>query len=366
MTCLAPLYRAASPALFAAIPGEAAHGMVIRALKMGAIPSCGAPKPDPALKTTLWGRAFPNPVGVAAGFDKDAQVIGPLLTLGFGFVEAGTVTPKPQAGNPKPRIFRAPGHQAVINRMGFPGGGVATFKDNVARFLGRAPRPPGVVGINIGPNKDNAAAPQEDYVALIRTLGPMADYLAVNISSPNTPGLRDLQTPEVLGPLLAALLDVRERACGAHPPPLLVKLAPDLTEAQMEGLAKALLAAGVDGVILTNTTRARPDDLPPRFAAQEGGLSGAPLRDLSTEAIRRFYALTGGKLPIIGVGGVMTADDAWDKIRAGASLVQVYTGIVYRGPWVAGEICAGLAARVRSAGLSSIAQAVGTGTKPRE
>lgn len=357
MTFLGSLYRAASPALFAAIPPEAAHGMTIRALKMGAIPTCG-PRPDPILRTALWGRDFPGPVGIAAGFDKNGEVPGPLLKLGFGFVEAGTVTPKPQVGNPKPRIFRSPRDRAVINRMGFPGGGAGVFKANIESFLAAAPRPAGVLGINIGMNKDQTE-PGKDYAALIRTLGPMADYLTINISSPNTPGLRDLQDPEFLGPLLAVLLDEREKACGAHPPPLLVKLAPDLNEAQMEGIAKTLLAAGVDGVILTNTTLARPDSLPPGFAQEKGGLSGQPLKDRATEVIRRFYALTGGKLPIIGVGGIETADDAWDKIRAGASLVQLYTGLVYRGPTIAREINAGLAERLRTTGMASLTEAVG-------
>ncbi|HBH26825.1 MAG TPA: quinone-dependent dihydroorotate dehydrogenase [Rhodospirillaceae bacterium] len=359
MLPLGSLYRAASPLLFAAIPPESAHGVLMRALRMGAVPACPEPA-DPALKVTLWGRTFPNPVGLAAGFDKDAAAVGPLLRLGFGFVEAGTVTPRPQAGNPRPRIFRAPGHRAVINRMGFPGGGAGLFKENMTRFLGTKPRPPGVVGVNIGMNKDQAD-PERDYAALIRTLGPMADYLAVNISSPNTPGLRDLQDPQALKPLLAALLAERAKSCGAHPPPLLVKLSPDIPEDKEANIARTIVEAGVDGLILTNTTLERPPGLPERFAGEKGGLSGAPLRERSTQVIRRFYALTGGRLPIIGVGGVESADDAWGKICAGASLVQVYTGLVYRGPWVAREICAGLAERVRAAGLSSIVDAVGTG-----
>lgn len=358
MTILGSLYRAARPVLFATFPPEIAHGLTLTALKKGFMPSCGV-SPDPSLRVTLWGRNFPSPIGMAAGFDKDAVAIASLLRLGFGFVEVGTVTPRSQEGNPKPRIFREPRFESVINRMGFPGAGVSVFKENLARFLALQPRPMGVVGVNIGMNKGQTD-PAQDYCALIRTLGPMADYLVVNISSPNTPGLRNLQEPEALAPLLEALMKERTKSCGAHPPPLLVKFSPDMTPEQEEGIVPAIRDSGIEGIILTNTTLDRPSYLSPRFAQQGGGLSGTPLRDRATDAIRRFYKATKGKLPIIGVGGVDSAQTAWEKIRAGASLVQLYTGFVYQGPWIAADINRDLVHILRAHNMTHISQAVGT------
>ncbi len=352
-------YQLARPLLFRIDP-ERAHAMTIKAMKTGMMPGCAAVQ-DPSLEQTIWGLRFPNPAGMAAGFDKNAEVIGPLFDLGFGFVEAGTVTPKPQHGNPKPRLFRNPEHEAVINRMGFSGIGMNAFKANMEQFLGRKQRPKGVIGINIGMNKSQSD-PAKDYGILIRMLGPMADYLAINISSPNTPGLRDLQEKVPLAELLGALMEERKKSCGAHPPPLLVKLSPDINENQQEEIAATVMDAQIDGIILTNTTISRPDYLPDDFAIEQGGLSGAPLRDASTQVIRNFYKLTEGKIPIIGVGGISSGRDAYDKIRAGASLVQLYSSLVFKGPTVAYSINSELAALLKADGYTNITQAIGADT----
>jgi dihydroorotate dehydrogenase len=357
------LYSLIRPFVFL-LPPETAHQATIFALKLGFAPLlAGRTVQGPALKTILWDRVFPNPVGLAAGFDKNAEVIAPLLRLGFGFVEIGTVTPKPQAGNPKPRIFREPKSEAVINRMGFPGKGISRFKDNLAAFLSKKPRPAGVIGVNIGMNKDQTE-PAKDYTALIRSIGPMADYLTINISSPNTPGLRNLQERGPLTELLTAVQEERAKSCGNYPPPLLVKLAPDLSDDQLSEIATVLLAMKVDGVILTNTTLARPDDLPEKFAAEKGGLSGAPLTDISTGLIRRFYELTKGKIPIVGVGGIMNGLDAYAKIRAGASLIQIYSGMVFRGPELVRQINLELLELLRADGFTRLADAIGADHRP--
>lgn len=350
-------YSLLRPMLFR-LESEQAHGLTIKIMKSGLMPCPGAPVTDPALEVDLWGIKFPNPVGLSAGFDKNAEVIGPAFDLGFGFVEAGTVTPRPQHGNPKPRVWRNPETESVINAMGFPSEGMTIFKENLARFLGRKTRPRGVVGVNIGMNK-NQTEPVKDYSILIQMLAPMADYLTVNISSPNTPGLRDLQKREPLMDLLGALKEERRKACGDHPPPLLVKFAPDLEDAQQEELARAVLESNIDGLVLTNTTTRRPKNLPRDFAAHKGGLSGPPLSDASTKVIRNFYKLTRGKLPIIGVGGVSDGKDAYAKIKAGASLVQLYTGLVFKGPGVANSINLELLKLLKSEGYGNISEAVG-------
>lgn len=336
---------------------ENAHKLTIRALQSPLAP-CVPALNDPALRVTLWDRVFSNPIGLAAGFDKNAEVIAPMLKLGFGFVEVGTVTLKPQIGNPRPRVFREPKHGAVINRMGFPNEGVSVFKDNLQKFLSRKPRPQGVVGVNIGMNKDQTD-PASDYTALIRTLGPLSDYITINISSPNTPGLRNLQEKGPLTELLTAVLEERKKSCGIHPPPIFVKLAPDLDDAQATDIADVLLSLKIDGVILTNTTLFRPEELPKDFREQKGGLSGAPLTDISTAMIRRFYALTKGQIPIIGAGGISSGDDAYAKIRAGASLVQLYSGLVFHGPTLIRKINLDLLELMRSDGFSHITEAVG-------
>ncbi len=346
-----PLFKFAKPLLHA-LDAETAHRMTIKGLKTGLYPACPGVS-DARLAVTLWGKTFSNPVGLAAGFDKNAEVIAPMQKMGFGFVEVGTVTPKPQQGNPRPRVFRAGEHNAVINRMGFPNEGLNEFRRNVARY--RAGHS-GMVGLNIGMNKDQSE-PAKDYTLLISALGEFADYLTVNISSPNTPGLRNLQEPEFLKPLLRELIATRDTL--DNKPPLLVKLAPDLSEAQQEVIAAVLIEVGIDGVILGNTTLDRPDYLPAEFREQKGGLSGAPLTQKSTGVIRNFYTLTKGQLPIIGVGGISSAQDAYDKIRAGASLVQLYSALVYQGPGLVNEIKRGLSDLLTRDRFTTIAEATG-------
>jgi dihydroorotate dehydrogenase len=350
------LFKLAKPFLHRMDP-ESAHQMTLKALKTGVMP-CPARVSDSRLKTTLWGRMFPNPLGLAAGFDKNADVVGQMLHAGFGFVEAGTVTPRPQEGNPRPRIFRDAENEAVINRMGFPNGGLDNFRRNIEKFFGAKPRPPGIVGINIGMNK-GVEDPAKDYCMLVRALGPYADYLTVNISSPNTPGLRNLQARENLIPLLARIMEERAKSCGKDAPPLLVKLAPDVSDAQLDDVASCLIESKVDGVILGNTTLDRPEYLPAQFYEQQGGLSGRPLTDKSTDIIRRFYKHTNGALPIIGAGGVSSAEDAYAKICAGASLVQLYTALVFQGPDLVHDILTGLGRLLEKDRLDHISKAVG-------
>jgi dihydroorotate dehydrogenase len=351
------LFKITKPFLHRMDP-ESAHKMTLRALQTGLMP-CPSRVNDPRLQTTLWNRKFPNPVGLAAGFDKNADVVGPMLNIGFGFVEAGTVTPRPQDGNPRPRVFRDADHEAVINRMGFPNEGADNFRHNIEKFLEAKPRPAGVVGINIGMNK-GVEDPAKDYCMLVRQLGNYADYLTVNISSPNTPGLRNLQARDNLMPLLARILEERTKTCGRNnAPPLLVKLAPDLNDEQLKDVAACLTDAGVDGVILGNTTLDRPDYLPANFYEQQGGLSGRPLTDKSTAIIKKFYKFTEGKLTIIGAGGISSAEDAYAKIRAGASLVQLYTALVFQGPELISDILMGLVSLLEKDGLDHISKAVG-------
>lgn len=357
------MYQALKPFLFL-IPAETAHQLTLTALRY--VPSKFFKSYEsisaPELKTTLWGRNFPNPVGLAAGFDKNAESLSGLFRLGFGFIEAGTVTVKPQIGNPRPRVFRCPDHNAVINRMGFPNGGVAKFKDNLQKFLEKKPKPHGILGLNIGMNKDQSD-PAKDYTALVRSLAPMADYLTINISSPNTPGLRNLQEKEPLTELLTAVLAERKNSCGQYPPPLLVKLAPDLNEGQLSDIAEVLLSLKIDGVILGNTTLSRPDHLPQSFRDQKGGLSGSPLTNLSTTVIHKFYSLTHGKIPIIGVGGIKDAHDAYAKIRAGASLVQLYSNLIFQGPSLPSMINKDLIALLKRDGFKNITEAIGVDHK---
>ncbi len=354
------MYKIFRPAIFTIDP-ENAHGMTIKALKSGIIKSCKRVE-SPKLEQELFGVSFKNPVGMAAGFDKNAEVISPLLKLGFGFTESGTVTPKPQGGNPKPRIFREPKSGSVINRMGFPNGGLRVFKPHIESFLADQNRPQGILGINIGMNKEQKN-PAEDYCALIKELAPLADYLTVNISSPNTPGLRDLQQKDVLAQLITEMKETLSQTCPQNAPALLIKLAPDLSEEQQQDIAATLLETQIDGVILSNTTLDRPETLPEEFRAQPGGLSGTPVRDKSTAIIKNFYRLTDGKLPIIGVGGISTAEHAYEKIKAGASLVQLYTGMIYQGPNIANSINAGLLELLEKDGFSSIYEAIGAAHK---
>ncbi len=353
---MSSFYKILRPLLFRVDP-EAAHGLSIKAMKAGMFPSCGGTD-FPSLAMDVWGLKFPNPVGLSAGFDKDAEVIAPALRMGFGFVEAGTVTMKPQDGNPKPRVFRNAASEAVINRMGFPGGGVKIFKQNLERFLAGSNPPAGIVGLNIGMNKGQTD-PVKDYCGLIKLLGPMADYITVNISSPNTPGLRDLQKRKPLTDLLTQLQEQRAVSCGDHPPPLLVKLAPDLDEAQCAELAEVCLGVKVDGIILTNTTLDRPEYLDDDFRAQQGGLSGQPVFEKSTAVLKQFYQLTKGEIPLVGVGGVSSGAQAYAKIKAGASLVQVYTGLVFKGPSLPRDICHEMAVLLEKDGYQHLSEAVG-------
>lgn len=347
------LYPLIRPAL-RRLPSETAHELTLRALEIGGarlLGGFGKQEPDPPiLAQRLWGLDFPNPVGLAAGFDKDARVPNAICRLGFGFVEVGTVTPRPQPGNPQPRLFRLEKDRAIINRMGFNSGGLDAFLDHLSRR-----KRSGIVGVNLGRNRDSG---DDDYVEGILRTARIADYLVVNISSPNTPGLRDLQAREVLGPLLSRLMAARKEAGSGTP--LLVKIAPDLTQEERCDIAQTALDSAIDGLIVSNTTIGRPSDLVNRHARETGGLSGHPLFASSTALLADMYRLTQGRLPLIGVGGIATAADAYAKIRAGASLVQLYTALVFEGPDIVRRIKSGLAALLRDDGFASLAEAVGT------
>ncbi len=340
--------------ILSALPPEAAHRLTIRALEAGLAPGAREAD-DPLLRTRVWGLEFPNPIGLSAGFDKDAEVCAALLRVGFGFVEAGSITPQPQAGNPKPRVFRLPEDGAVINRLGFNSAGLAAAVTNLRpRRWDRV----GIVGINLGKNRDSADA-AADYAAGTTALAPLADYLVINVSSPNTPGLRALQESAALREVLARVQEARRAAAPDRPPALLLKIAPDLAPADARDVAEVALAGGIDGLIVGNTTIARPPDLRSRHAKESGGLSGRPLFALSTEALRQFYRLTEGRLPLIGVGGITSGADAYAKIRAGASLVQLYTALIYHGPGLVVRIKRDLAACLRADGFATVAAAVG-------
>ena len=341
------LYSLCRPLLFR-IPAESAHRLTIAALRHG--PRTPRTAPLPVLCQRVAGIVFPNPVGIAAGFDKNAEVPDALLALGFGFVEAGTVTPLPQAGNPKPRLFRLVEDNAVINRMGFNNDGAAKVADRLGKRLGM----PGIVGANIGANKDSADR-IADYAQMTLIMAPLASYLTVNISSPNTPGLRALQDPGALTALLDAVIEAR----GLLPTRLFLKLAPDLTATDIDAICKIALDKRLDALIITNTTITRPS-LRSKLAGEAGGLSGEPLRPLALHILRDFRKASGGAIPLIGVGGIASVDDAWARIRAGASLIQLYSALVYEGPGLVRRIVNGLAERVTAEGMSSIAEAVGS------
>jgi dihydroorotate dehydrogenase len=359
---MSKLYNFSRPFLLK-MDAERAHRLTLKALKTGLIP-CSSIVKNKALQVNLWNRQFPNPVGMAAGFDKNAEVIYPVLKMGFGFIEIGGVTPHSQNGLPKPRIFRDIPNKAIINRMNFPNLGMDAIKENIAGFLERKPRPEGLVGIQIakGENQEDAA---KDFVTLIRNLGPMADYITFNISCPNTPGLRDLQSRDMLLSLSEKILNERAKSCGVNPPPVVVKLSPDLNDEQKQQLAEAVAESGLDGVILTNTSAQRPKHLNPKFAERPGGLSGAPIKDKATQTIHDFYRITNGKVPIIGLGGISSGDDAYDKIKAGASLVQLYTGLVYKGPDLIHDINVRLLQRLKEDGLKHISEATGLAHKSK-
>ncbi|MBV9528789.1 quinone-dependent dihydroorotate dehydrogenase [Sphingomonas sp.] len=355
------LYPFLRPLVFR-IDAEKAHRATIAALKLrtgtGFTPE---PPWTPTLRTEVAGLDFWNPIGLAAGFDKDAEVPEQMLGLGFGFVEVGTVTPRPQEGNPKPRLFRLAEDEAVINRMGFNNAG----QEAALGRLRKRYRTAGLVGVNVGANKSSMATGRgvgrqdglsdgiADYVAGVRAMSPVADYVTINISSPNTPGLRGLQDEGALEELLAAV-----RGVGTDKP-VFLKVAPDLGEGDPERIVRAAIDHGVAAIIVSNTTVSRPQ-LKSRFVGEAGGLSGRPLKPLALDALRRFRRASGGDIPLIGVGGIASADDAWERIRAGASLIQLYSAMVYTGPGIARRIARGLADRLKREGFANIADAVGT------
>ncbi len=336
--------------LLHALPPEAAHRLTLWGLRAGLAPRA-AGDDDPILRTRVWERQFANPIGLAAGFDKDAVAIAPLLGLGLGFVEVGGVTPRPQPGNPRPRVFRLPEQGALINRLGLNSPGMEAVAANLDGH-----RRTGPVGVNLGRNKDSADA-EADYRVLVSRFAGLADFLVVNVSSPNTPGLRALQDRDALAALLAAILAARAET--GQQTPVLVKIAPDLIEEERADIAAVALDSGIDGLVVSNTTIARPESLPPALAAEAGGLSGRPLMGPSTALLGEMARRTEGRLPIIGVGGVASGADAYAKIRAGASLVQLYTALVYGGPGLVAAIKRDLAERLRADGFASVAEAVG-------
>jgi dihydroorotate dehydrogenase len=339
------IYSLIRPFAFA-LDAETAHRATIAALKIA--PLRRQPTFPPSLGTRVAGLDFPSPVGLAAGFDKDAEVPAQMLALGFGFVEVGTVTPRPQHGNPRPRLFRLAEDRAVINRMGFNNHGHLAALE----WLGQSRHERGVVGVNVGANKESPDR-IADYVAGVRRMSDAADYITINISSPNTPGLRGLQDEGALEELLAAVRQARGEA------PIFLKVAPDLSSGDPERIVRAAIDHGIDALIVSNTTVSRPS-LKSRHAVETGGLSGAPLKALALSALRQFRSASGGAIPLIGVGGIATANDAWERMRAGASLVQLYSAMVYEGPGIARRIANGLATRLRQEGITNIAAIVGT------
>jgi dihydroorotate dehydrogenase len=336
--------------LFFALDAERAHHLSLALLRL--MPAPAPLQPDSALAQRVAGIVFPNPVGLAAGYDKDGLVARKMHGLGFGFAELGTLTPLPQAGNPQPRLFRLVEDRAVINRMGFNNGGQAAAMLRLAAHTATSGLRP-VIGINIGANKD-AADRVADYVTGVRMMAPLADYLTVNISSPNTPGLRALQDREALDALLGAVMAAR----GGERTPIFLKVAPDLEPADVADIAAACLDHRIDALIVSNTTIARPA-LRSAHAGETGGLSGAPLHDMALQRLRDFHRALGGQVPLIGVGGIATAEQAYARIRAGAVLVQLYSALVYEGPMLAKRINAGLKALLARDGFARVGEAVG-------
>lgn len=339
------LYRLIRPALFT-LDAERAHGLALTALKWR---GAGSPPTPGPLAIEVAGLGFPNPLGMAAGFDKDGEVPDALLGLGFAFAEVGSITPLPQPGNLRPRLFRLAEDRAVINRMGFNNHGAKAAAGRLA-----ARKRQGIVGLNIGANKDSPDR-IADYATMTRIMAPLASYLAVNISSPNTPGLRALQDEGALTELLDAVLEAR----GAEGPPVFLKVAPDLEPGDIDAIARIAIDRRLGALIVSNTTISRPP-LKSRHAGEAGGLSGEPLKPLALQRLRDFRKATGGALPLVGVGGIATAEGAWQRIRAGASLVQLYSAMVYEGPGIARRIVRGMEALMRRDGFASVAEAVGS------
>nr|XP_014267887.1 dihydroorotate dehydrogenase (quinone), mitochondrial isoform X2 [Maylandia zebra] len=348
------------PLLQRIVGPETAHVLAVKMIGLGLVPLNRYQDPA-SLEVNVLGLKFKNPIGIAAGFDKHGEAVDGLYKLGFGFVEVGTVTPKPQEGNPKPRVFRLTADNAIINRYGFNSCGLAEVH---TRLKAREERQQGrskaglPLGINLGKNKLSQDA-GTDYLEGVKVLGPLADYLVVNVSSPNTPGLRDLQGKAELRQLLHTVQKERDALQEQRKPPVLVKIAPDLTAQDKQDIADVVTELGVDGLMVSNTTVSRPETLQDPNKSEVGGLSGEPLRDLSTTTVREMYNLTKGKIPIIGIGGVASGQDAMDKIRAGASLVQLYTALTYQGPPVVIKIKRELEQLLKDQGFSSVSEAVG-------
>jgi len=338
------------------LPAERAHKTTIKALKAGFGP-VAVKTASPELITEVGGLTLPNPVGLAAGFDKDCEVPDAMLAAGFGFVECGTVTPRPQIGNPKPRLFRLTEDKAVINRMGFNNGGLEIFKSRLVKRQSKG----GIVGANLGANKDSADR-VGDYVAGLKALWGLSDYFTINISSPNTPGLRDLQNEKAMDELLGRLAEARLELTGENPSyPMFLKVAPDVDMSEIERIVQQARTYGMNAIIVSNTTIARPDSLQSQYKGEGGGLSGAPLFEPSTEVLKEFYAAAQGKIDLIGVGGISNGAQAYAKIRAGAKAVQLYSALVFKGPGLVTEINQDLKARLKADGFRSIAEAVGKG-----
>lgn len=353
-----PLYELARPFILQLEP-ERAHGLALKALAAGLHPVQKGPDPE-ALSTTVWGLNFPNPIGIAAGFDKNAKAPDALIRTGFGFAEVGTVTPQPQRGNPRPRVFRLIDDLAVINRLGFNNDG----HDRVASRMAARTNSGGIVGVNIGVNKDSGDR-HNDYALGVERFAQFSSYLTVNISSPNTPGLRDLQVRDELDRLLATVMEAREKTVQAGSPrrPIVLKIAPDVSDDGLKDIAEIAMHRAIDGAIVSNTTIQRRNLRSGGQAREQGGLSGKPLFGLSTTVLAKFYNQTEGQIPLIGVGGVDSGTSAFEKIRAGASLVQLYTAMVYHGPDLVQDIKTGLAELLAENGFTSVSDAVGTDAK---
>ena len=350
---LAAVFELARPFLFALDP-EQAHALTLRSLEAGIYPRATGPD-DARLGVSVWGLNMPNTLGIAAGFDKDARVPDAILNMGFGHAEIGTVTPQPQEGNPRPRVFRLVQDRALINRLGFNNEGHAAA---VARLQGRPPR--GVVGVNVGANKD-AADRAADYVAGLRAFYDVGSYFTINVSSPNTPGLRDLQAPEALDALVGRVLQARDKMIGAGKPrrPIVVKLAPDIAEEDLAPIVQVLMARGIDGIAVSNTTLARDGLRDAVLAKQAGGVSGRPLFHRATVMLARVYMLTGGRIPLIGIGGIDSSASAIAKLEAGATLLQLYTGLVFQGPGLLMRMKGEMLARLEGEKLARIGDLTG-------
>lgn len=357
------IYRRAVFPLLARLDAETAHEWTLHMLGLASRVPSVAPLlqrlsggDDPRLAMARWNIHFRNPIGIAAGLDKNAHATAALLGLGWGHIEVGTVTPVAQPGNPRPRVFRLPQDQALINRMGFPGEGAVV----VRRHLAGRSKTLGVIGVNIGANKQSveAGTAVDDYVGVLGQVADVADYVTINVSSPNTARLRALQGREALAELIASVVAARDALSVGKP--LLLKLAPDLTTQEIDDILAVCLEHRIDGIVATNTTIARPQDLRSPRATETGGLSGRPMRTRATDVIRYLYTSTDGRLPIVGVGGIFTPQDAYEKLAAGASLVQVYTGLIYEGPGMARRINRGLLRLMEQHGLGSVEEVVGS------